>query len=125
MDTISNLITSIRNAEMASHASVTVPSSKIAQHVLEILKAKGYIAGYVVKEAKPQSVIEIGLIRPRIVHHYRRISKPGRRVYVPCSEIPKVLNGLGMVILSTSQGVMAGQEARKRKIGGELLCEVY
>jgi len=125
MDYISNLLTSVRNAEMASHSSVSVPASKIGVHIIGILASLGYVAGFEVKEAKPQSTIEIKLLKPRVVHHLRRLSKPGRRLYVSASEIPRVLNGRGIVILSTSQGVFSGQEARKRKIGGELLCEAY
>ena len=125
MDYISNLLTSIRNAEMASHTSVTIPASKMGENILAILKSSGYITGYTVKDAKPQNVIEVGLLRPRTVHHLRRISKPGRRVYVGAGEIPTVLNGLGIAILSTSAGVLSNKEARKRKIGGELLCDIY
>lgn len=125
MDYISNLITSVRNAEMASHAQVSVPATKIGQSIVAILKAQGYVASFTVREAKPQSFIDITLLKPRRVHRFRRISKPGRRVYVSASEIPRVLNGLGLAIISTSQGVLSGQEARKRKIGGEVLCEAY
>ena len=124
MDTIANLITSLRNAEMASHTTVTVPSTKLSQDLLAILKQKGIIAKFESKSQEPQDTLEIDLINGTR-HHYKRISKPGRRVYTKVKHIPTVLQGLGMVVISTPQGLMTGQDARKQKLGGEILCEIY
>jgi small subunit ribosomal protein S8 len=123
MDSISNLLTSIRNAEMASHQELTVPSSKLSLAVLTVLKRKQYIEDFAVEKATPQDSVKITLTGS--IHHYKRISKPGRRMYSEAKDIPTVLQGQGIVIISTSGGVMPGYEAKKKKLGGELLCEVY
>jgi small subunit ribosomal protein S8 len=121
MDYISNLITSIRNAEMVRHTELTVPNSKLSRAVLTVLQGKKYISSF---KADDRTIL-IKLPQPVTVHHSRRISKPGRRVYVTSHNIPHILRGLGTVIISTSEGVMAGDEAHKRKVGGEVLCEIY
>lgn len=120
-DHISNLLTSLRNAEMASHSSVIVKDTKLSRSVLEVLKSKRYIADFVQKETG----LEVLLIQPLTKHSFRRISKPSRRIYTDHKNIPTVRQGLGMVVLSTSEGVMAGNDARKRQLGGEIICEVY
>lgn len=125
MDTLSNLLTSIRNAEMARHTALTVPHSKMSAAVLEVLKTNGYITSYKTEGEGVQQKLAIELPQPVKVHSYRRISKPGRRLYTPVSEIPIVIRGLGMVILSTPKGVMSGKQAKKQNLGGELICEVY
>lgn len=122
MDSIGNLLTSIRNAEAANHSVVTVPNAKASVALLNILKDNGYIEGFSVTEGTPGS-IAIQLV-PGIRHSYKRISTPGRRLYTPSRDIPIVLRGLGMVVVSTSKGLMTGKDARKQKLGGELICEV-
>jgi len=124
MDSISNLLTSLRNAELADHSKTVLPHSKTSVAILEILKKNDYIVSYSVVEQKPQSKIEVTL-QSGARHHFKRISKPGRRMYTPAEKIPTVLRGLGMVIISTSNGIISGQDARSQKVGGELLCEVY
>lgn len=121
MDTISNFLTSIRNAEMAGHSSVTVPYFKMSIGIAQILKSSGFING-VVDEDK---TLTLNLQKSGKVHHIKRISKPGRRVYVGAKDIPYVLGGKGIVIISTPAGLLTGKDARKRNVGGELLCEVY
>jgi len=121
MDHLSNLITSIRNAEMVRHTQLTAPNNKLSRAVLDVLKETKYVSSYAVEEQK----LVIKLAQPVKLHHYKRVSKPGRRVYRPAGNIPLVMRGFGMVIVSTPEGVMTGDQARKRKIGGEILCEVY
>lgn len=121
MDHLSNLITSLRNAEMVRKSQLTVPNAKHSRAVLDVLIAKGYVSSYLEQERE----LTITLPTPVLLHTYKRISKPGRRIYVDSHAIPRVLRGLGSAILSTSLGVMADDEARKRKVGGEVLCEVY
>lgn len=122
MDTIGNLLTSIRNAEAAGHSTTSVPFSKMSMAVLAILKEEGYIVD--MKETDDaKKRIEITLVEG-IRHSYKRISKPGRRLYTPSRDIPMVLRGLGMVIVSTSKGLMTGKNARKQNLGGELICEI-
>jgi small subunit ribosomal protein S8 len=122
MDTIGNLLTSIRNAEAVNHAQVTVPHSKVSVAILEILKKEGYIVDFKETDEAKKSIV-IDLVQG-IRHSYKRLSTPGRRLYTPARDIPTVLRGLGMVILSTPQGMMTGKEARKAQVGGELICEV-
>ncbi|MEI6477877.1 MAG: 30S ribosomal protein S8 [bacterium] len=121
MDTIANLLTSIRNAEMARLQTVLTPTSKLRKAVATILQKEGYIAG--LEEVDGKLKITLGAKGKR--HTYKRVSKLGRRVYVGVGKIPLILGGKGMVIISTSEGVLSGREARKRKLGGELICEVY
>lgn len=121
MDTIANFLTSIRNAEMAGHGTVTVPTFKIAEAIAIILKDSGFITGSSVEDKK----LTLNLQKRAKAHHIKRISKPGRRMYVDAKSIPTILGGRGIVILTTPEGVLSGKEARKRHLGGELLCEVY
>lgn len=125
MDTLGNLLTSIRNAEMARHAATSVPASKASAALLEILKANGYIKGFSTRSEGVKQLIDVTLTGDGVVHHYKRISKPGRRLYTDAKNIPVVLRGMGMVVISTSAGMMTGKQARKQKLGGELICEVY
>lgn len=119
MDSIANLLTMIRNAEMAGHSSVHLAKSKINEAIVAILKENDYVNTIEVQD----HTISVQL--KNTTHSYKRISKPGRRMYTTAKNIPTVLGGRGMVIISTPEGVLSGKEAKKRKLGGELLCEVY
>ena len=133
-DPISDMLTRIRNALMAGHTSVAMPSSKMKASIAQILKDEGFVGGYEVVEGdKPERKIlrvrlkYVGERRNRrsVITGMERISRPGRRVYTGKREIPWVLSGLGIAILSTPKGVMTGQNARKIGVGGEVLCKVW
>jgi small subunit ribosomal protein S8 len=128
IDPIADMLTRIRNAIMASHESVLVPSSKIKLSIVKILKEEGFIDRYEVLKGKPQPMIKINLKytdgQPAILG-LERMSKPSLRVYVEKREIPRVYGGLGIAILSTSKGIMTGQEAWRQRLGGEILCYVW
>ena len=128
-DPIADVLTRIRNAYMASHETLNVPHSRIREAVVRILNEEGYLAGYAVEEGNPFKSISITLKyvgeREPAIRKLRRVSKPGRRVYVRKDEIPLVLGGLGINVLSTSRGVLSGKGAQEQGLGGELLCEVY
>jgi len=128
-DPIADMLTRIRNAVMAGHDFVLVPTSKMKLAIARILKAEGFISDYEVLKGKPHRVIKIYLKygdnnRP-VVAGLERISKPGLRVYSQRKEIPRVFRGLGIAILSTPKGVMTGQQAWHQGVGGELLCYVW
>jgi small subunit ribosomal protein S8 len=127
-DPIADMLTRIRNAVMARHDTVLIPASKMKLSIAKILKEEGFISDYTVLRGKPQRMIKITLKyidgQPAVMG-LERVSKPGLRVYVGRGEIPRVYGGLGIAILSTSKGVMTGQEAWRRKLGGELLCYVW
>lgn len=125
MDLLSNLLTSIRNAELAGHSRLVVPFSKISAAVLDILKKEGYILDWSQTETDAKPTLEVSLPMPVARHNYKRVSTSGRRLYIKSDKIPRVLRGLGIVILSTSKGVMTGKDARKLGLGGEVICEVY
>lgn len=128
IDPIADMLTRIRNAIMARHENVLVPSSKIKLSIVRILKEEGFINGYEVLKGKPRSMIKIYLKytdeQPAILG-LERVSKPGLRIYTEAREIPRVYGGLGIAILSTSKGIMTGQEAWRRRLGGEILCYVW
>jgi small subunit ribosomal protein S8 len=127
-DPVSDLLTRIRNAALARHERTEVPASQLKQHIALILKAEGYIADVRPSEAdaaKLTIVLKYGRDRTSAIDGIRRVSRPGRRVYVRHDHIPRVLSGMGVSILSTSRGVMSDKEARRQKVGGELLCEVW
>ena len=127
-DPIADMITRIRNANRARGSKVEIPSSKIKLEIARILKEEGFIRNYQYKEDNKQGVITILLKysdRQRIITNLKRISKPGLRVYVNKDDIPEVLGGLGISILSTSKGIMSGREAKKRHFGGEVLCYIW
>lgn len=128
IDPIADMLTRIRNAIMASHESVLVPSSKIKLSIAKILNEKGFIDRYEVLKGKPQPMIKIHLKytgdQPAILG-LERVSKPSLRVYGERHEIPRVYGGLGIAILSTSKGIMTGQEAWRQRLGGEILCYVW
>jgi len=128
-DPVADMLTRIRNAISAKHARVDIPGSKLKLEVARVLKEEGYINNYVTKGEKPKFVIRVFLRydakgTPSITH-ISRVSSPGRRVYVGASEIPKVLGGYGVNILSTSRGLMSGKNAKRENIGGEILANVY
>ncbi len=128
-DPIGDMLTRLRNASRAHHAQVAMPSSRLKVEILEVLKSEGYIGDYTVHERAPQNEITVqlkyGPDKQGAIQGIRRVSRPGLRRYVNVSEIPQVLGGMGVAILSTSRGVMADTEARKQKVGGELICTVF
>jgi small subunit ribosomal protein S8 len=127
-DPIADMLTRIRNAIMADHDCVLVPSSKMKLSIIKILEEEGFIDRYEVLKGKPQSMMKVYLKykdgQPAILG-LERASKPGLRVYVERREIPRVYGGLGIAILSTSKGIMTGQEAWRQHLGGEILCYVW
>ncbi len=127
-DPIADMLTRIRNANQMKHKTVDMPASKLKKEILELLKAEGYIIGYKVVKGDVQDTLRVTLKylnNDRVVKGLKRISKPGLRVYAKNSEIPKVLNGLGIAVISTSTGIMTDREARKQKTGGEILAYVW
>ena len=127
-DPIADLLTRIRNAKMVGKTEVRVPSSKMKKVVADQLVKNGYLANVKLEDAKPRGVLVVKINEDgenSTITEITRISKPGRRVYVGFREIPKVKNGRGLVLISTSKGVMTGTEAVKAKLGGELLLKVY
>ena len=129
---IGDMLTRIRNANARFHPDVKMPHSKLKEAVAKILEQEGFIAGYEVIEKHPQSELLIKLKyvgersrAQRAINEIRLVSKPSRRVYAGKSDLPKPLGGMGISIVSTSQGVLAGKEAQSRGIGGEVLCEVW
>ena len=130
MDPIADFLTKIRNAIKANHRIVTIPASNIKKEITKVLHDQGYIQNYKFEEEGPQGIIKIALkynpeTKQSAIVKIERISKPGLRKYVSAKEIPRVLNGLGIAILSTSKGVMTDKKAREENIGGEVLCYVY
>jgi len=130
-DPIADMLTRIRNANVAMHDEVKMPSSKQKEALAALLKKEGYIEGFEVAEnaGKPGSTLTVTMKyspeRARTISGLRRVSKPGLRVYSGSREVPRVLGGLGVAVVSTSQGLMSDREARKRNVGGEILCEVW
>ena len=127
-DPIADMLTRIRNAIAVGKSEVAMPTSKLKQTVAEQLKKAGYVTAVKVVEAQPRGVLTITINKPgenATITEINRISKPGRRVYAKAAEIPRVKNGRGIVLISTSQGVMTGDQAKKARLGGELLCKVY
>ncbi len=130
-DPIADMLTRIRNANTAKHDTVQIPSSKLKEALAKILAREGYIGEYSVKlnEGKPGSTLVINLkysdSRVRTISGIQRVSKPGLRVYKPADNLPRVLGGMGVAVLSTSQGLLTDREAHKRRIGGEVLCYVW
>ena len=127
-DPIADMLTRIRNANQAKHEVVEMPASRLKLEILEVLKNEGYIAEYEKIEDGKQGVIKVTLKyvnKERDIKGIKRISKPGLRVYAKSTELPQVLNGLGVAIISTSNGVMTDREARKNKLGGEVIAFVW
>ncbi|MBV6430617.1 MAG: 30S ribosomal protein S8 [Bryobacteraceae bacterium] len=128
-DPIADMLTRIRNAMSARHAKVDVPASRLKADIARILKEEGYILNFKLAEEGTKKTIKIYLkytpANAPVINKIERVSRPGCRVYVGAREIPKVLGGLGINILTTPQGVMTGKSARKNGVGGELLCQIY
>lgn len=127
-DPIADLLTRIRNAKMVGKTEVRVPASKMKKVIADKLKKSGYLAAVKVEAAKPRDFLVITINNPGeacAINEISRMSKPGRRMYVKSTDIPKIKSGRGLVLVSTSQGVITGQEATKQKLGGELLLKVY
>jgi small subunit ribosomal protein S8 len=127
-DPISDMLTRIRNAQMAEKATVSMPSSKLKIAIAEVLKEEGYVDGFNIEQGTPgKATLQIGLKyysgRP-VIEKIQRISRPGLRIYKGNNDIPKVMNGLGIAIVSTSKGLMTDRKARANGIGGEVLCVV-
>ena len=128
-DPISDMLTRIRNAGMARKPEAIMPSTKVLVAIAQVLKAEGYIADFEVIEKAPQNELKVtlryGADKKHSIREIRRVSKPGLRVYAGKDAIPRVKSGLGIAIVSTPQGVLTGYEARRRGIGGEVLCTVF
>ena len=128
-DVIADMLTRIRNANDAKHETVDVPASKMKKAIADILVEEGYISGYQIIEDGKQGIIRItlkyGRGKQKIIQGLRRVSKPGLRIYSNCEDMPKVMNGLGIAIVSTSKGIMTDKEARKLQVGGEVLAFVW
>ena len=128
-DPVSDMLTRLRNANLALHEKVAMPSSHLREEIARILAAEGYISGYGVRAEGNKKELEVrlkyGSDRSRVLQGLRRVSRPGRRVYAAADDLPRTQGGLGVVIVSTSQGLMADREARRRHLGGEILCEVW
>ncbi len=126
-DPVSDLLTRIRNASSARHETVDIPSSKMKLEIVRILKEEGYISGYTYIQDKKQGIIRIQLKyagKNTVISTLERISRPGCRVYVGKSDIPSIIGGLGICIVSTSQGIFTGKQAQEKGLGGEVLCAV-
>ena len=128
-DVIADMLTRIRNANDAKHETVDVPASNLKKSIAQILLDEGYIRNYQVVEDGKQGIIRITLKyaqgKQKVIHGLRRVSKPGLRIYSNCEEMPKVMNGLGIAIVSTSKGVMTDKKARQANVGGEILAFVW
>lgn len=128
-DPIADMLTRIRNANQMRYKEVEVPASKIKLSIAEILKNEGYVADYKIKKNNVQDIIVLNLKygqnKERVITGLKRISKPGLRVYAKAEELPRVLNGLGIAIISTSKGLMVDREARKQSLGGEVVAYIW
>jgi small subunit ribosomal protein S8 len=128
-DPIADYLTRIRNAQQAGHRRVDIPASKMKRAITKILLDKGYIQNYMDIDDGKQGLIRVFLKYDQyghsVIRQIERVSKPGLRKYTPSNEVPRVLNGLGIAILTTSQGVMTDKEARRMNVGGEVICTVY
>ena len=128
-DTIADLLTRIRNASSAKHDSVEIPASNMKKTICQILVDEGYVKNYTVTQDGKQGVIKVTLKygegKTPVIQGLRRVSKPGLRIYSSAAELPKVMKGLGVAIISTSRGVMTDREARKQNLGGEVLAFIW
>ena len=129
VDPIGDMIARIRNAQMRSLRSVVIPSSKFRVKILDILKKEGYIAGYkLLNDTKEKNNLSVDLKYENgspVIKEIKRISKPGRRIYARAVSIPRIQNGLGLAIVSTSKGIMSDYEAKNNNVGGEIICKVF
>ena len=128
-DVIADMLTRIRNANSAKHESVDIPASGVKKAIADILAEEGYINGYQIIEDGKQGIIRVTLKyeagKQKVIHGLRRVSKPGLRIYSNCEDMPKVMNGLGIAIVSTSKGIMTDKKARQANVGGEILAFVW
>ena len=128
-DPVGDMLTRIRNASRARHDKLTMPASRLKVKIAEVLKGEGFIGDFLVHERQPQNeltiVLKYGPDKAPAISGIKRVSRPGLRRYVNVRDIPRVLGGLGISILSTSRGVLGDTEARKQRVGGELICTVY
>ena len=128
-DPIADMLTRIRNANMVRHEKLEVPASNVKKEIAEILKREGFVRDVEYVEDNKQGIIRVfliyGIANERVITGLKRISKPGLRVYAKTDEVPKVLNGLGIALVSTSQGLLTDKEARAKKVGGEVLAYVW
>lgn len=128
-DPISDMLTRIRNGNSANKAEVSMPSTKVLVEVARVICEEGYIEGYSVEDTKPQKTLHItlkyGPKRSKIIRGIKRISKPGLRIYSKAEDLPRVIGGLGIAVISTSKGMMCDRDARKLGIGGEVICYVW
>ena len=128
-DPIADMLTRIRNGSLAEHEKVDIPASRLRVRVAELLKDEGFIKNFRVIEDKKQGILRVylkyGPGQERVITGLRRVSKPGRRLYVAADKVPSVLGGMGLAILSTSRGVLTDRESRRLKVGGEVLCYVW
>ena len=128
-DVIADMLTRIRNANDAKHATVDIPASNLKKSIAEILLEEGYIKSFQIVEDGKQGIIRVTLKyvgnKQKVIHGLRRVSKPGLRIYSNCEDMPKVMNGLGIAIVSTSKGVMTDKKARQANVGGEVLAFVW
>lgn len=128
-DPVADMLTRIRNANTLMRSEVSIPSTAIKIRIAEVLKREGFVADFAVREGKLQNSLVItlkyGPEGEKVIRHIERTSKPGCRVYRGCEELPKVLNGLGIAIVSTNQGLLSDRECRAKKIGGEIICQVW
>lgn len=128
-DPVADMLTRIRNANTVGHATVDIPALKMKKSIAEILLKEGYIKGFNIIDDGKQGIIRVhmkyGADKQKVISGLKRISKPGLRVYAKSDEVPKVLGGLGIAIISTSNGVMSDKEARKLGVGGEVICYVW
>jgi small subunit ribosomal protein S8 len=128
-DPVADMLTRIRNANTAGHASVEIPASKMKKNIAEILVKEGYIKGYELVEDDKQGIIKVqmkyGADKQKVISGIKKISKPGLKVYAKSSDVPKVLGGLGVAIISTSSGLITDKEARSTGVGGEVICYVW
>jgi small subunit ribosomal protein S8 len=128
-DPIADLLTRIRNAQQAGHSNLSVPRSKLKLGIITILKREGFVEGYIEDDAGPQGKIKVFLkydmANRGVIRGIERVSKPGRRVYVGKTDIPRVRNGLGVAILTTPRGLLTDRQARKAGVGGEVVCRVW
>ena len=128
-DVIADMLTRIRNANSAKHESVDIPASGVKKAIADILAEEGYINGYQIIEDGKQGIIRVSLKygpgKKKVIHGLRRVSKPGLRIYTGCEDMPRVMKGLGIAIISTSKGIMTDKKARKQNIGGEVLAFVW
>ena len=127
-DPIGDMITRIRNAQLRALNNVSIPSSKFRAKILEVLKQEGYIANYKISLEEKKEILQVDLKYNNglpVIKEIKRVSKPGRRIYAKASSIPKIQNGLGLAIVSTSMGIMSDNDARTKNIGGEIICRVF